>query len=92
MDTDQYLLNSEQASKYLGVQTNTLKQSRHTGILLGEVAPRYLKMGRSTRYTLSSLLEFRSQFSEYTNTSQYKNKEKPPRPSEDPQKQIRGSV
>ena len=32
MDTDQYLLNSEQASKYLGVQTNTLKQSRHTVI------------------------------------------------------------
>jgi hypothetical protein len=92
MNNDQYLLNSEQASKYLGVQTNTLKQSRHTGILLGEVAPRYLKMGRSTRYTLSSLLEFRSQFPEYTNTSQYKNKEKPPRPSEDPQKQIRGSV
>ena len=90
MNTDQYLLNSEQASKYLGVQTNTLKQSRHTGILLGEVAPQYLKMGRSTRYTLSSLLEFRSQFPEYTNTSQYKNKETSPSPSEDPQ--IRGSV
>lgn len=72
MDTDQYLLNSEQASKYLGVQTNTLKQSRHTGILLGEVAPRYLKMGRSIRYKLSSLLEFRRQFLEYRNTSEYR--------------------
>lgn len=84
MTNTDHLLNSEQASKYLGVQTNTLKQSRHTGILLGEVAPRYLKMGRSTRYTLSSLLEFRSQFPEYTNTSQYKHKETSPEPSEGP--------
>ena len=90
MNNDQYLLNSEQASKYLGVQTSTLKQSRHTGILFGEVAPRYLKMGRSTKYTLSSLLEFRSQFPEYTNTSQYN--ETSPRSSDDPQKEIRGSV
>ena len=92
MDTDQYLLNSEQASKYLGVQTNTLKQSRHTGILLGEVAPRYLKMGRSTRYTLSSLLEFRSQFSEYTNTSQYPIEKTPVIPDDAPQNQTRELV
>jgi len=67
-----HLLNSEQASKYLGVQTTTLKQSRHTGILFGKEAPRYLKMGRSTRYKLSSLLEFRRQFLEYRNTSEYR--------------------
>ena len=77
MNNDQYLLNSEQASKYLGVQTNTLKQSRHTGILFGKDAPRYLKMGRSTRYTLSSLLEFRKQFFEYRNTSEYQDNDSP---------------
>ena len=87
MDTDQYLLNSEQASKYLGVQTSTLKQSRHTGILFGEVAPRYLKMGRSTKYTLASLLEFRSQFPEYTNTSQYPIEKRPGSPYDSQQNQ-----
>jgi len=80
MNNDQYLLNSEQASKYLGVQTTTLKQSRHTGLLFGEEAPRYLKMGRSTRYKLSSLREFRRQFSEYTNTSQYPIEKRPGSP------------
>ena len=71
MHTEQNLLNSEQAAKFLGIQATTLKQSRHTGVLLGEPAPPFLKMGRSTRYRMSSLLEFRDQFSEYRNTSEY---------------------
>jgi len=66
------LLSTFQAGKILGVQANTLKQSRHTGILFGKEAPRYLKMGRSIRYKLSSLLEFRRQFFEYKNTSEYR--------------------
>lgn len=72
MYNDQDLLNSEQAAKFLGIQPTTLKQSRHTGILLGEPAPPFLKMGRSTRYKLASLVEFRDQFSEYRNTSEYR--------------------
>ena len=72
MDTDQNLLNSEQAAKILGIQATTLKQSRHTGILLGEPAPPFLKMGRSTRYRLAALREFLDQFPEYRNTSEYR--------------------
>ena len=71
MYTNQDLLNSEQAAKFLGVKASTLKQSRYTGILLGEPAPPFIKMGRSTRYRLSALLEFRDQFNEYRNTSEY---------------------
>ena len=72
MYNDQDLLNSEQAAKFLGIQPTTLKQSRHTGILLGETAPSFMKMGRSARYKLASLIEFRDQFAEYRNTSEYK--------------------
>lgn len=68
---EQDLLTSEQAAKFLGIQPTTLKQSRYTGILLGEPAPPFIKMGRSTRYKLSVLLEFRDQFPEYRNTSEY---------------------
>jgi hypothetical protein len=55
----------------IGASKNTLKQSRHTGILFGKPAPRFTKCGRSARYKLSKLIEFRDQFPEYNNTSEY---------------------
>ena len=71
MENQQEILTTRQAAAKLGIQAATLKQSRHTGILFGEPAPTFLKMGRSTRYKLTSLIEFLNQFPEYRNTSQY---------------------
>jgi hypothetical protein len=69
---DQPLLNERQAAIFLGAAKSSLKQSRHTGILFGKTAPPFIKMGRSARYKLSALLEFRDQFPEYRNTSEFK--------------------
>ncbi len=68
-DLDQ-LLDDKAAAKLLGAAPSSLKQSRYTGSLFGKTAPPFLKLGRSTRYRLSVLLEFRSQFPEYRNTSE----------------------
>lgn len=65
------LLSDSEASKIIGAAPASLKQSRHTGTLFGKPAPIFIKMGRSARYRLSVLLEFRDQFPEYRNTSEY---------------------
>jgi len=64
------LLNEVEAAKVLGSTPSSIKQSRYTGELFGFPAPRYLKMGRSTKYRLSTLLEFRDQFPEFQNTAE----------------------
>jgi hypothetical protein len=69
------LLTTTDAADLLGSEASTLKQSRHTGILFGKAAPPFVKMGRSARYKLSALLEFRDQFPEYRNTSEFKKEE-----------------
>lgn len=56
------LLDDKQAAPFLGYKAETLKNSRHTGRLAGVDAPRYIKMGRSVRYRLEDLLEWREQF------------------------------
>ena len=71
LDTIDPLLNDRQAGDVVGAAAATMKQARHTGMLFGEPAPTFVKLGRSTRYKLSVLLEFRDQFQEYQNTSQY---------------------
>ena len=66
------LLTTTQAARLLGAAPSSLKQSRTTGTLLGQAAPPFLKLGRrSTRYKLSALIEFRDQFPEYNNSSEY---------------------
>ena len=69
---DDFLLSDNEAAKILGAAPASLKQSRYTGDLFGKPAPPFVKMGRSTRYRLSALLEFRDQFPEYRNTSEYR--------------------
>jgi len=64
------LLTTVESARIVGAEPSSLKQSRHTGILFGKAAPIFLKMGRSTRYRLSKLLEFRDQFPQYQNTSE----------------------
>ncbi len=64
------LLNDVEAAKVLDSTSATLKQSRYTGVLFGRPAPRFIKMGRSAKYKLSTLLEFRDQFPEFQNTAE----------------------
>ena len=72
---DERLLNERQAASLLGAAASSIKQSRHTGILFGKPSPPFIKCGRSARYKLSALIEFREQFLEYNNTSEYQKDE-----------------
>lgn len=69
-----HLVTEKQAAPMVGCSAASLKQSRHTGILFGRPAPPFVKMGRSARYKISTLLRFVSQFPEYQNTSQINEK------------------
>ena len=69
------LLTTLESARIVGAEPSSLKQSRHTGVLFGKAAPVFLKMGRSTRYQLSTLLEFRQQFPQYQNTSEFSGEE-----------------
>ena len=59
-----------EAAKVLDSTSASLKQSRYTGILFGRPAPKFIKMGRSAKYKLSTLLAFRDQFTEFQNTAE----------------------
>lgn len=48
-------LDTHQAAKLLGCASATLRQSRWSGILYGNPAPRWLKIGRVVRYDLADL-------------------------------------
>ncbi len=63
-------LSDVDAAKVLGSTSASLKQSRYTGVLFGRPAPKFIKMGRSAKYKLSTLLEFRDQFPEFQNTAE----------------------
>lgn len=65
------LLPESQAAEILGTTKNTLKQSRHTGILFGKKAPAFIKLGRSAKYKLSTLIAFRDEFPSYHSTAEY---------------------
>lgn len=66
------LLNDPEAAKVLGTTTASLKQSRYSGLLFGKPTPKFLKMGKSAKYRLSTLVAFVNQFPEFQNTSEYK--------------------
>ncbi|MCP5330550.1 MAG: hypothetical protein H7A05_06110 [Pseudomonadales bacterium] len=59
-----------EAAKVLDSTSASLKQSRYTGMLFGRPAPKFIKMGRSAKYKLSTLLAFRDQFIEFQNTAE----------------------
>ena len=59
-----------EAAKVLDSTSASLKQSRYTGMLFGRPAPKFIKMGRSAKYKLSTLLAFRDQFTEFQNTAE----------------------
>ncbi|WP_206613480.1 helix-turn-helix transcriptional regulator [Parahaliea mediterranea] len=56
------LINDRQAEAFLGRKRSTIKNSRHTGKLGGVEAPRHYKMGRTVRYRVKDLLEWRDRF------------------------------
>lgn len=64
------LLSDIDAAKVLDSTSASLKQSRYTGMLFGRPAPKFIKMGRSAKYKLSTLLAFRDQFPEFQNTAE----------------------
>lgn len=64
------LFDTTKAANFLGITPNTLKQSRHTGGLFNCPAPKFLKMGRTVRYRLSTLETYLAQFPELANTSE----------------------
>jgi hypothetical protein len=70
MNKQDIIIPTQDAARLIGAAPSSLKQSRYTGVLFGQPAPTFIKMGRSTRYKLSVLLEFIDQFPEYINTSQ----------------------
>lgn len=51
----QKLLTERAAANLTGYKEATLRQSRHTGVLAGRSAPRFLRLGRSIRYRLADL-------------------------------------
>lgn len=65
------LLNDVQAASIIGTTGASLKQSRYTGLLFGKPAQKFLKMGKSAKYKLSTLQAFVDQFSEFQSTSEY---------------------
>ena len=54
----QQLLSSKEAAIYLGTRDNTLKTSRHTGLLWQHPAPAYIKIQRTVRYRKETLDEW----------------------------------
>ncbi len=64
------ILSDVEAAKVLDSTPASMKQSRYTGQLFGRPAPKFIKMGRSAKYKLSTLLTFRDQFPEFQNTAE----------------------
>lgn len=62
------LLNTEQAAKYLGVSSYSLKLSRCNGKLSGVPAPVYKKIGRLVRYEPAVIRAWLEQFEPQANT------------------------
>ena len=59
MTDEKQILNTNEAAELLTCSSNTLRQSRMLdGKLFGLKPPKYIKMGHSVRYKLSTILEW----------------------------------
>jgi hypothetical protein len=67
--TDSYL-SEKQFAQEMGISPFTVRKSRVTGTLLGQPAPKYLKLGKAVRYTRQSVEDFKALFTEATNTAE----------------------
>ncbi len=66
------LLDDHEAGLKLSAAATTMRKSRCTGILFGQPAPRFLKMGKTIRYRESDLQAWLDQFSTFANTAEAK--------------------
>ena len=57
-------LTTGEAANYLKCSTHSLNMSRSTGLLFGQPAPAFVKVGRSIRYKPVTLLKWLNQFKE----------------------------
>jgi hypothetical protein len=64
--------NTAEAAEFLAMNTNTLKLSRHTGILAGVQAPAYRKIGKKVIYEKSTLELWLEPFEEQFHTNHQK--------------------
>ena len=64
------LLSNRDSAPIVGTTPEALKISRHTGLLFGLPAPKYLKIGRTIRYKKSTLQAWLNQFEEQSSTSE----------------------
>lgn len=70
-NSEQVVLSTTPAAKYLGSTTGTLRVSRATGMLWGQPCPKFIKAGnRKILYRKAALDDFLNQFQEISNTSQ----------------------
>ena len=69
------LLSNNEAASYLGVSSNLLRLSRHTGELFkGAPAPQYVKFGHAVRYRKQTLDSWLETLEEFGNSADYKAK------------------
>lgn len=62
-------LDTNEAAEYLGLSPKTLRNSRHSGMLAGESAPPYRKLGVKCVYDQTDLESWLDQFERQTSTS-----------------------
>ena len=61
--------NSDNAAIYIGVNVTTLKLSRHTGLLCGVTAPKFIKLERKIIYMRSVLDKWLADQTQYNKIS-----------------------
>jgi hypothetical protein len=64
------LLDDHEAGLKLSAAAATMRKSRCTGILFGQPAPRFLKIGKTIRYRESDLQAWLDQFPTFANTAE----------------------
>lgn len=63
-------LTEKQASEKFNINQNSLRLSRQTGLLWGQTAPKFLKIGSRIRYRPEDLEAWFDQFEAVGNTSE----------------------
>lgn len=60
-----HILTNHESATYINVASSTLRNSRHTGFLLGIRAPRHIKIGTNIRYLRKDLDEWLTSLEDY---------------------------
>jgi len=68
--TQAHYINEKQVSSENGVSHNSIRASRSTGLLWGQQAPTYLKIGTKVLYKREVIEAWFAQFEQVNNTAQ----------------------